>query len=90
MQFTICVVFFTMLSFYIAFNSYLVVKFRAKNYKEDESRLCYWRFWVDWFSFFWIDILLNVRFIKDKNKKRIKKAKDRRKEKYLQRKLKKL
>ena len=89
-QFSICLVFFTIYSFYLGFNSYLIVKFRANKYTQKESNICYWRFWVDWFSFFWIDILMNVRFIKQTNKKRKQKGKERRREKHLQRKIKKL
>ena len=43
------------LNIYLSLNSYMVVRFRTKMYYDNESFRCYYKYWVDWFSFFWID-----------------------------------
>lgn len=91
-QFTICLVASSLLAVYIAINSYIVVKFRSKNYLEDESLRCYWAYWTDWLAFFWIDMIMNIRFVKKKVKKidrKIRrKIKEKKKEKHLKKKVK--
>lgn len=44
--------------------SYLVVNYRANYYKTSDTLLCYWNFWIDWFSFLWIDFVNNSKFMK--------------------------
>lgn len=53
----------TLIAYFVA-NSYMVVNYRANRYKTDQALVCYWNFWVDWFSFFWFDLVANTRFVK--------------------------
>lgn len=49
--------FWTIVNFYIAFDTYLILNYRAENYKEGDFIYGYYALWCDWFSYFWIDIL---------------------------------
>lgn len=51
-------------------NSHVVVNYRGDQYKEDQAIVCYWNFYVDWFSFMWIDYVANTKFVKKQLKKR--------------------
>lgn len=54
---------FFLLSCYIAINAHMVVFYRADRFKQNQSLECYWAFWVDWFTFFWIDLIMNLTFV---------------------------
>jgi hypothetical protein len=45
----------SIINMYISLNAYLVVRFQTKVYYDNDSLQCFYRFWVDWFSYFWID-----------------------------------
>lgn len=68
--FAIALAICVLLSLYYPINAYLTVNYRGNKYKTNEALVCYWNFWVDWFSFFWIDMFLNLKFMKKKLKKR--------------------
>lgn len=68
----------------------MLLNYRKNKYKVNESKLAYWSYWTDWFSFFWIDLVLNIKFVDKKMKKRKRKkrrkAKEKRKASHLRRK----
>ena len=68
-----------------------MVNYRATKYKTGDGLICYWNFWVDWFSFFWFDLVTNSRFvkrqIKHRNRDQRRKEKLLRKEEYKKKKL---
>ncbi len=37
-------------------NAKFIVNYRTTKYYDDEDLFCYWAYWVDIFSFFWIDL----------------------------------
>ena len=61
----------------------MVVNYRGDRYRTDQALVCYWNFYVDWFSFFWIDLVANTRVVKKTMKK---KNRDRRRKQKLKRK----
>ena len=48
------VVFFV--NIYITLNAKFIVNYRTTKFYDDEENFCYWAFWIDWFSYFWIDV----------------------------------
>lgn len=52
-------IFFGMLSvinFYIAYDSFLLLKFRSKKFFQSDAFYAFFTLWTDWMYFFWIDI----------------------------------
>ena len=41
---------------YIVLNAKFIVNYRTMKFYDDEFVFCYWAFWTDWFSYFWIDL----------------------------------
>ena len=48
--------FWTFVNLYVAFDTYLILNYRAESYKEGDFINGYYALWCDWFSFFWVDI----------------------------------
>lgn len=46
---------FGLIDIYVAINAYLVVNYRVTKFYDHEFIFCYFCFWVDWFSYFWMD-----------------------------------
>ena len=49
-------VFAILYSLYFTVNSYLIVNYRTTKYYDDQDAACYYAFYVDWTSLFWIDL----------------------------------
>lgn len=47
---------FLVVDLFMAINSYQIVNYRTKKFYEYEYIYCFFTYWTDWFSFFWIDI----------------------------------
>ncbi len=90
----IFLIYFVMI-IYITINSFMVVHYRTKKFYNKDIFYCYFAFWIDWISFFWIDFTMHMSFVKKiikkrRNKKRRKKkqvkAENRKPEKKVKRK----
>lgn len=68
----------TIINIYLSLNSYMVVRFRTKMYYDNDSLQCYYRYWVDWFSYFWIDGFRSSRTLRKIIRQRRQKEKLRR------------
>jgi hypothetical protein len=56
-QYILLLLFCVALDSYLALNAYFVVKYRTQKFYTNEFIFCYFRFWTDWFSFFWKDLI---------------------------------
>lgn len=45
--------YFTIVNFYVSYNSYLMVNYRGKYFYESDYVQGYYCIWCDWFSNFW-------------------------------------
>lgn len=45
--------FFTLLNFYISYDSYLLLKYRDEDYLDNDYVFGYYSYWTDWFFMFW-------------------------------------
>ena len=59
----------TLLSCYIAMNSSFILKLREEKYYDNEIVYCFFCFFTDWFSMFWVDLFKSM-FKKKKKKNR--------------------
>ncbi len=41
---------------FFVLNARFIVNYRTTKFYDDEDTFCYWAWWIDWFSFFWIDL----------------------------------
>lgn len=41
---------------FFTLNAKFIVNYRTSKFYDDEDIFCYWAFWIDWFSFFWVDL----------------------------------
>lgn len=46
---------------YFTLNAKFIVNYRTTKFYDDEDIFCYWGFYIDWFSFFWIDLFRSKR-----------------------------
>ena len=60
----------TLWTFYVPLNAYLIVNFRGDRLNSDDAIVSYFEYGIDWFSFFWAQIFLNIKFVKKRLKKR--------------------
>lgn len=81
---TICIVTNILIILYFCMLSFVVVNYRGEQYRENEAIVCYWNFYIDWFSFMWIDYVANTKLVRKKLKKR---KRDKRRKEKLKRKL---
>ena len=44
------------INIYITLNANFIVNYRTTKFYDDEEHFCYFAFWIDWFSYFWIDV----------------------------------
>ena len=61
------VFYFSLLNFYVAMDTYLIIHYRGTMYYETDHIYCYFAYWCDWFSYFWIDILKMLNSDQKKN-----------------------
>lgn len=55
---------------YIAFNSHFIVNMREEKYYDDEFIYCFFCYFTDWFSMFWIDLCKSMTKKKKKKSKK--------------------
>lgn len=55
-RYLVCFVLLTIVNFYIAFDSYLMLQYRGDKFYENDSIFAFFCLWTDWFSYFWIDL----------------------------------
>lgn len=60
----------TLWTFYVPINAYLIVNFRDNRLQSDDALVSYFEYGSDWLSFFWVEIFLNIKFVKKRLKKR--------------------
>ena len=48
-------VFFTIVNYYVAFDTFLMNTVRSKKFQESDYVFGYYCIWTDWFSLFWTD-----------------------------------
>ena len=67
-QFTIVLATVIAYSVYFAINSYQVITFRTEKFYDDEFSYCFFCYFTDWFTFFWIDMFRDASFHRLKQK----------------------
>lgn len=50
------VFFWSIINFYVAYDTYLILRFRAESYNTDDFFYAFYAIQCDWFSHFWLDI----------------------------------
>lgn len=55
---------FAGINVYFGLNAFLVINRRAEKFMDNDGLYCFFSFWVDWFSFFWIDLFRNNKVLK--------------------------
>lgn len=63
-----------LVAFYLQMNSYLIITRRGEKFYSHETLYCYFCFWTDLFSFFWIDFFVVLK--KQTRQKLLKKNKN--------------
>lgn len=48
--------FWTIVNFYVSFDTYLILSCRGESYNESDYIYAYYALWCDWFSHFWLDL----------------------------------
>lgn len=53
---------------YFSVNSYQVITFRTEKFYDDEFSYCFFCYFTDWFTFFWVDLFRDASFHRIKQK----------------------
>ena len=60
---------FGAINVYFGLNAFLVINRRGEKFMDNDVLYCFFTFWIDWFSFLWIDLFRNNKALKSLREK---------------------